>query len=266
MSVRDLSLRFYWKAQSLIVPGLEYAQTLYEQVLWQVTTGRRAWLDLGCGHQVLPPWRRVQEADLVKQTKVTVGLDADLPALKSHPTIARRVCGSVTTLPFSSESFDLVSSNMVFEHLDDPERQLREIARVLRPNGLLVFHTPNLRGYPTVVAKLIPEFVKKKLIWALERRKEEDVYPTFYRINSPEQIHDIAARVGLSVVSLRMVVSGAALAVFPPAAVFELALIKVLMGPLLKKYRPNIIAVLQKPSRSLVPGAASPPNFSTRPS
>jgi hypothetical protein len=54
MSVRDFSLRFYWKAQSVMVPGLQYAQTLYEHVLWQVTTGRGAWLELGCGHQVLP--------------------------------------------------------------------------------------------------------------------------------------------------------------------------------------------------------------------
>ena len=114
MSVRDFSLRFYWKAQSVMVPGLQYAQTLYEHVLWQVTTGRGAWLELGCGHQVLPPWRSVQEVDLVKQTRVTVGLDADFQSLKSHRTIARRVCGSVTTLPFMSESFDLVSSNMVF--------------------------------------------------------------------------------------------------------------------------------------------------------
>jgi ubiquinone/menaquinone biosynthesis C-methylase UbiE len=255
MSVRDLSLRFYWKAQSVMVPGLQYAQSVYEHVLWEVTTGRHAWLDLGCGHQVLPPWRRVQESDLVKQTRVIVGLDADFQSLKSHRTIGRRVCGSVTTLPFTSESFDLVSSNMVFEHLDDPERQLTEIARVLRPNGVLVFHTPNVRGYPTVLAKLVPEFVKKKLIWTLERRKEEDVYPTFYRINSPERIHAIAARAGLSVVSLKMIVSGAALAVFPPAAVFELALIKVLMGRSLKKFRPNIIAVLQKPSLDRQPAS-----------
>lgn len=255
MSVRDLSLRFYWTAQSVMAPGLQYAQTLYEHVLWQVTAGREAWLDLGCGHQMLPPWRSVQEVDLVKQTRVIVGLDTDFQSLRSHRTIARRVCGSVTTLPFTSESFDLVSSNMVFEHLDDPERQLREIARVLRPNGVLVFHTPNVRGYPTVLAKLVPEFVKKKLIWALERRKEEDVYPTFYRINSPERIHTMAARAGLSVMSVRMIVSGAALAVFPPAALFELALIKVLMGRSLKNLRPNIIAILQKPSQSAEPSA-----------
>jgi len=253
MSVRDRSLQFYWKAQKAMVPGLEYAQTLYEHVLWQVTNGREAWLDLGCGHQVLPPWRSQEELDLVKQTRVIVGLDADFQSLKSHRTIARKVCGSVTTLPFTTESFDVVSSNMVFEHLDDPERQLKEIARVLRPNGVLVFHTPNVRGYPTVLAKLVPEFVKKKLIWTLERRKEEDVYPTFYRINSPEQIHDMAERAGLSVVSLRMIVSGAALAVFPPAALCELALIKVLMGRSLKNFRPNIIAILQKPPRSHVP-------------
>jgi hypothetical protein len=67
----------------------------------------------------------------------------------------------------------------------------------------------------------------------------------------------MAARAGLSVVSVRMIVSGAALAVFPPAALFELALIKVLMGRSLKNLRPNIIAILQKPSQSAKPNTVS---------
>jgi ubiquinone/menaquinone biosynthesis C-methylase UbiE len=171
----------------------------------------------------------VQEVDLVKQTRVTVGLDADFQSLKSHRTIARRVCGSVTTLPFMSESFDLVSSNMVFEHLDDPERQLREIARVLRANGVLVFHTPKRTGVSDRPRQACAGIRQEEANLGARAAKEEDVYPTFYRINSPERIHDMAARAGLSVVSLRMIVSGAALAVFPPAALFELALIKVLM-------------------------------------
>jgi SAM-dependent methyltransferase len=46
--------------------------------------------------------------------------------------------GDLTALPYRSESFDAVLVFDVLEHLIEPERAVREIARVLRPGGL--FH------------------------------------------------------------------------------------------------------------------------------
>ncbi len=47
-----------------------------------------------------------------------------------------------TTLPFSNESFDLVLSHSVIEHVHSAEAYLRECYRVLRPNGVLFLQTP----------------------------------------------------------------------------------------------------------------------------
>lgn len=41
-------------------------------------------------------------------------------------------------LPFRDASFDIVTSNVVFEHLAHPAPALAELARVLRPDGLLL--------------------------------------------------------------------------------------------------------------------------------
>lgn len=46
--------------------------------------------------------------------------------------------GSVTSLPFDDNSFDIVYSHGVLHHVPDIEVAQREIWRVLRPNGILV--------------------------------------------------------------------------------------------------------------------------------
>jgi 2-polyprenyl-3-methyl-5-hydroxy-6-metoxy-1,4-benzoquinol methylase len=46
-------------------------------------------------------------------------------------------------LRFDDQSFDLVLSCEVFEHLSDQDLHLREVARVLKPDGLCFIATPN---------------------------------------------------------------------------------------------------------------------------
>ena len=47
------------------------------------------------------------------------------------------------SLPFEADSFDLVTSFQVIEHLGDPDQYLGEIRRVLRADGIAMFTTPN---------------------------------------------------------------------------------------------------------------------------
>ncbi|MGI8731571.1 MAG: methyltransferase domain-containing protein [Solirubrobacteraceae bacterium] len=51
--------------------------------------------------------------------------------------------GSATELPFPAGFFDVVCALDVVEHLGDPGRFFSEARRVLRPDGLLLFSTPN---------------------------------------------------------------------------------------------------------------------------
>jgi SAM-dependent methyltransferase len=46
-------------------------------------------------------------------------------------------------LPFANEHFDLVTSFQVIEHILDVDAYLAEICRVLKPQGIAVFTTPN---------------------------------------------------------------------------------------------------------------------------
>jgi len=47
------------------------------------------------------------------------------------------------TLPFPDRSFDVIISNHVIEHLDNPKEHVDEIARVLKEDGLVYLATPN---------------------------------------------------------------------------------------------------------------------------
>jgi ubiquinone/menaquinone biosynthesis C-methylase UbiE len=243
---RLLFEKIYWKLESIIAPRLKYSQTIFEEVLNDNISPNYVWLDLGCGHHLLPPWRYEYEKILVKKSHLIVGLDYDLNSLTKHRTIINRVQGDIFRLPFSENTFDLITSNMVFEHLSNPENQMKEIYRILKPNGKLIFHTPNYFSYSAIIAKLIPGRIKKKIILILEGREEPDVFSTFYKINSPSKIKGIANQSGFRVKKIKMLCSSAQFVIIPPLAMLELFWIRILMTKPLKSLRTNIIAILEK--------------------
>src|SRR5690349_9818195 len=133
MMTRDSLERVTWKLRDWIVPGLQHSQARYERSLTPLITRSTRWLDLGCGHRILPEWRAEAERNLVATCKRVIGLDYDQDSVKNHRSISYRLRGTSRLLPFSAETFDLVTANMVVEHLESPAADLQEIRRVLRP-------------------------------------------------------------------------------------------------------------------------------------
>lgn len=67
-------------------------------------------------------------------------------------------------LPYKSSMFDFIISQMVVEHVNDVEKYLKELRRVLTPTGLVSLAAPNNRYFP-----IEPHF-KYPLIMFLPRR------------------------------------------------------------------------------------------------
>jgi ubiquinone/menaquinone biosynthesis C-methylase UbiE len=150
-------------------------------------------LDAGCGRttpvlrKFLGKAERLIGVELVEFTDVPPGIEtynADL----AH-------------LPLPDASVDVIMSRSVFEHLTDPEAVYRELARVLKPGGRVVFLTANLWDYGTMVARLVPNKHHAKVVNTVEGRAEEDTFPTAYRTNTRADVNRLAAQVGLKVES-----------------------------------------------------------------
>jgi ubiquinone/menaquinone biosynthesis C-methylase UbiE len=237
-----------------LLPGIRHSQYQYFDELLRLTKTPGKWLDLGCGHQFIPPWM-IGTREAAWKRDGLIGMDCDLGSLVRNQDVSGRVGGVSSELPFGDRSFDLVSANMVVEHLDDPDKTLREVRRVLAPGGIFLFHTVNARSPFVRLRMLLPQRVKNHLAKLFEFRKAEDVYPTHYRLNDTERIKQLAAAAGLEVVSIRLAETVCTTAVLGPLALPELLVKKILRLRGLTRWRDIVIAVLRRPRQGAVEAA-----------
>jgi SAM-dependent methyltransferase len=97
--------------------------------------GQAPFLDAGCGTGLnlrhLPPG--------------STGLDINprnIAVVRARVPEANAVLGDIEAMPFTDGQFGTVVCTEVLEHVPDPRLALREIRRVLRPDGLLIGSVP----------------------------------------------------------------------------------------------------------------------------
>jgi ubiquinone/menaquinone biosynthesis C-methylase UbiE len=166
--------------------------------------------------------------------------------MKRHEGIHDLVAANIEQLPFPDRSFDLVSANMVVEHLERPLDVLHEILRILKPGGTFVFHTPNYRDPLMQLAAITPQRVRNMVVRFFEGRAEEDIFPAFYRLNTLQKIMEAAQSAGFEGRDLKLVSTSALTMMLGPLAVPELLWIRLTQMNAFAGLRPNIVAVLAK--------------------
>jgi len=103
-----------------------------------MSKGKKA-LELGCGTGNLAAYLQSQG---IAMTASDISKTAIEHARKIHPDVELRT-HTAEELPYGNESFDIVMSFDVLEHVPNTARHLREVHRVLRNNGYYLFQTPN---------------------------------------------------------------------------------------------------------------------------
>ncbi len=177
MGVRKKDLRQELK---LRLPEFRFRMEIFDSWLKESLAQCDSWLDIGCGRNDLLaefPGKYLQ-----------VGMDSILHPELVAETNLHAVRGEANFLPFRKGVLDIITMRQVVEHLSIPSACFREVQRVLRPGGRLLFVTPNKRAPLIWLARRIPQAFKRRLIRRLYHLTEEDIYPTFHRWNQTWQI------------------------------------------------------------------------------
>jgi SAM-dependent methyltransferase len=191
----------YRDRYSRLRPGWRPSGDQLESIVRGYVTRDSNVLDLGCGRGGVAEviWRDV---------RLAAGVDADMASLTSHRGKGMPVVRAVAeNLPFPSDSFDVVVSVWVLEHLADPLEVFIEVRRVLRPGGHFIFLTPNLRNPLMVMNRLgkaLPA-LQRRLVPRVYGRDEADTFPVQYRANTERDIKTYARASGLQVQEMRVV-------------------------------------------------------------
>ncbi len=194
MSVEALMQRYY--------SGDRYNGTLqfYSWIRQFLSPSARV-LNVGAGPAAREPARCFKG-----EVQEVVGVDID-PCVLDNPQLDKAFVIENGRFGAGEAQFDLVVSDYVLEHVEQPQPFFHEVFRALKPGGDFFFRTPNRRHYVTAIAIATPHWLHEKIANKARGAAGDahEPYPTFFRLNTPAAIRAAAKAAGFSALELRMV-------------------------------------------------------------
>jgi SAM-dependent methyltransferase len=181
MSIKDEQKRHYdvfygkpgrlsWGSPSGSYENYRYAvwiMKLFEKILRE-KGNKLSVLDVGCGDgkKILLLGKRYLTAE-----SGLFGIDISATAVKkaaaTNKLLDRELrgfaAGDAEELPVAANTFDAVLCVELLEHTTSPEKVLREIHRILAPDGLAIIGTPNRSYIFERIGALLPKAIQSKL-------------------------------------------------------------------------------------------------------
>jgi 2-polyprenyl-3-methyl-5-hydroxy-6-metoxy-1,4-benzoquinol methylase len=136
-------------------------------------------LDVGCGPGLYTTF-------WIEQGIEGYGIDVDFSLIRNAKKSfenkemrAQFVVGSVEMLPYKDSLFDICIANGILEHVQDWQMTLKEVTRILKPNGLLLLSTTNkmnpfqgeINNFPFY--PWIPDGIKKRIMERIMKHRPD---------------------------------------------------------------------------------------------
>lgn len=129
----------------LLMPGYpDGARLLIQEPIFRELLRERPFagrcLNAGCGEGLFCPFLESFSA-ITRIDNIDISLSRAMLARRADPR-HHAAQGSLTALPCENAAFDCCLCTEVLEHVPDHEKALAELARVLKPGGLLLLSVP----------------------------------------------------------------------------------------------------------------------------
>ena len=173
-TTNDATIDFYLRIRSLLNP---------QSVVLDYGAGRASWF------QDDQNKTRKKIRHLLPDIKDLIAVDED-PAVLTHPASSSQVLtiNGVANLP--DQLADIIISDFVLEHIENPENFVSEVGRLLKPGGWLCARTPHRFSYPAIISKLISNVKHQAVLKQIQPgRKPADIFPAYYRLNTIQGIN-----------------------------------------------------------------------------
>lgn len=149
-------------------------------------------LDIGGGHDA--PFSRQLSGG---GRPTIIAMDISEQQLSANQTVNFGIVADACKgFPVEAGSIDVAVTRSLLEHLPDPRVTVREIARVLRPNGVCIHLFPSRFAPFALLNRLIPSKLGRRLLLAIfPEFADSSGFPAFYRdcdATTMKRLHEAA--------------------------------------------------------------------------
>ena len=136
--------------------------------------------------------RTRKEIRLIKgKVKKVIAIDIDQSVLDNKAS-DEQILITNNEIKIEENSIDLIIADYVIEHIDNEEIFFSQVNKLLKSGGWLCARTPHKYSYISLLSLIIKnEYHSRFLNKTQPLRKEDDIFPTFYKLNTLSKIKKV---------------------------------------------------------------------------
>ena len=182
-----------WAIIKRFFPNSEYKNKIYSRIIEKYISKSDILLDAGCGtgKETLLNYK--------EKVKFSIGIDIS-PGIEENNTIHKKVLASVYNMPLHNGCVDIIVCQELIEHLEWPDKFFKEVARILKPQGIFIMMTPNLIGWRSLISKFTPYRFHVLMNKELYNNDKTDVFLTYYKANTFFRIKKLLYGLGFEII------------------------------------------------------------------